>query len=235
MILWFQRMEIEDILAVVIFACVGGMAAAGGAVGGAVGDYLAKKSIWHHKYSRIWVNHVSIMAGIPGAAIFFLGLPYYIWWSYALFGLWFGFSVAWCPGNNAAIMSDLFPQRLHPLSFAMQFWVEGTVSAFGPFLCALLNDYVFHTRELAVPQYIFKSFTIEKQEELLHGFGMSILTVCIIGWSLCACAYLPAYWSYPRESLFLRGLTDNNDNMDKEHKKQVVVAAETDENVEPEK
>ena len=63
MILWFQRMEIEDILAVVIFACVGGMAAAGGAVGGAVGDWLAKKSVWHHKYSRIIVNHCSILAG----------------------------------------------------------------------------------------------------------------------------------------------------------------------------
>ena len=120
--------------------------------------------------------------------------------------------MAWCPGNNAAIMSDLFPQRLHPLSFAMQFWVEGTVSAFGPFLCAVLNDRVFQTGDLAKPQAIFKSFSIQKQEALLRGFGMSILTVCCVGWLLCAAAYAPAYWSYPRESLFLRGLKNKKED-----------------------
>jgi MFS family permease len=206
MILWFQRMDIDDLLAVIIFACVGGMAAAGGAVGGTVGDYFSKKSEWHHKYSRIIINHCSIFAGIPGALIFFLGLPYYIWWSYALFGLWFGFSVAWCPGNNAALMSDLFPQRLHPLSYAMQFWVEGSVSAFGPFLCAILNDNVFKTNELAVPMVTFKSFSVKKQEELLTGFGMSIMTVCCVGWFLCGLCYIPAYWTYPKESMHLQNL-----------------------------
>ena len=200
LILWFERMEIQSMLAVVIFACVGGMAAAGGAVGGSVGDYFTKKSLWHFKYSRLLINYASVIMGIPGALIYFLALPYYTWWSYALFSLWFGFSVAWCPGNNAAIMSDLFPQNLHPLVFAMQFWVEGASSAFGPFLCALINDEVFKAKDLSLPQADFNALPASRRTELLNGLGMSLLTVCCVGWSMCLLTYSPTWFSYPKES-----------------------------------
>lgn len=200
LILWFERMEIQSMLAVVIFACVGGMAAAGGAVGGAVGDYFTKKSLWHFKYSRLIINYFSVLAGIPGALIYFLALPYYVWWSYALFSLWFGFSVAWCPGNNAAIMSDLFPQNLHPLVFAMQFWVEGASSAFGPFLCAVINDEVFMAKDLSLPQAEFNALPEKRRTELLNGLAMSLLTVCCVGWTLCLLTYSPTWFSYPKES-----------------------------------
>jgi MFS family permease len=200
LILWFERMEIQSMLAVVIFACVGGMAAAGGAVGGTVGDYFTKKSLWHFKYSRLLINYASVIMGIPGALIYFLALPYYTWWSYALFSLWFGFSVAWCPGNNAAIMSDLFPQNLHPLVFAMQFWVEGASSAFGPFLCAVINDEVFKAKDLSLPQADFNALPKSRRTELLDGLGMSLLTVCCVGWSMCLLTYSPTWFSYPKES-----------------------------------
>ena len=206
LIFWFQRMYIEEMLAVVIFLLVGGGASVSGVIGGLIGDKWSQKNPFGRKFGRLITAHGSIFAGIPISAIMMTTLPLEAeyWWLYAVAGGILGLSVGLVPANNASIQSDIFPQDLHALSFSLQFWVEGSISAFGPFMIGAFNDYAFDASDLSRPQAEYDSFSKERKQYLLRQFSYSVVTLCAVAWSLCFLSYIPAYRFYPKESLSMQ-------------------------------
>lgn len=214
LILWFQRMGISESLSLLIFASVGIGAALGGLIGGVLGDRISSRNTCGlgRKYGRIFVSHISVLAGIPFISVLTMAIPRLkeFWWCYALIGLFMGLTIAWPPANNSAIVSDIFPRRLHAIAYAVQYWIEGTVAAFCPYLVGYLNNEVFGGQDLTPPGGVneWNSFAPPRQRAALDAMGMSLMLVGVIPWGVAQLFYIPMYRFYPRCSISLQKAGD---------------------------
>jgi MFS family permease len=206
LILWFQRMDIPEGVAVVIFAAVGLGAALGGLIGGVFGDRLVKNNSCGigEKYGRILVAHISVIMGIPFISVLMFTIPReaQYWWVYAIVGGLMGLCIAWPPANNSANQSDIFSQRLHPMSFAIQYWIEGTIASFCPFTIGYLTENVFDGADLTPPggQTEWDSFSPEKKLHALNAMAKSIVLIGCLFWGVAQFFYFGMYYYYPKLS-----------------------------------
>jgi MFS family permease len=206
LILWFQRMGISEDIAVVIFAAVGIGAALGGLIGGIIGDRVTRLNVCGvgEKYGRIITAQYSVALGIPFSCALLLGIPRdkAYWWVYALVGGLMGISIAWPPANNAAMQSDIFPQRLHAMSFAIQYWFEGTIASFCPWVIGLLDTGVFEGEDLTPPggQTEWNSFGLDRKILALNAMANSIAVVDVVFWGVTMPFFIGMYFFYPRYS-----------------------------------
>jgi hypothetical protein len=199
-ILWFTKMGIQTPWNILIYAAIGLGAALGGLLGGLLGDFLHKTV--SKKYSRIFVAQLSVFNGIPLACVLFLVIPQTVSSQYIYFGFGFvfGLMISWCAGNNGSNESDIFDNNVLPTAFGLQFFVEGSVSAFSPFVVGSVAQFIYQSN---LENY--DSLNPQEQAESLAQFAKAPLTVCVVAWSLCFLTYIPMYIYYPRESRMLNG------------------------------
>ncbi len=133
-----------------------------------------------------------------------MGIPYKkeFWWLYAIVGGLMGLTIAWPPANNSAIQSDIFPQRLHPMSFAIQYWIEGTVASFCAVTIGYLTEHVFDGQDLTPPggQQEWDSFSEERKQVALSAMAKSLVVVGAGCWGVAQFFYFPMYYYYPERS-----------------------------------
>ena len=66
-------------------------------------------------------------------------------------------------------------------------------------------------KDLSLPQAEFNALPESRRTELLDGLGMSLLTVCCVGWSLCMLTYAPTWFTYPKESRHIASIEGRPD------------------------
>lgn len=211
LILWFQRMGIPQGLAFLIFLAVGVGAALGGLIGGILGDACARRGGRWAKYGRIWVAHFSMIMGIPYIAVLVNAVPYdwHLWWVYLLLGGAMGLTIAWPPANNSTILSDVFPQRMHAHAFAIQYWFEGGIASFSPYVIGELAKEVFGGGDITPPggEREWDAYSWERKEKALRAMAASFTFVAALFWGVAQFFYIPIYLYYPSRSLSLEGRT----------------------------
>lgn len=212
LILWFQRMGVPESLGILIYGAVGIGAALGGLFGGLLGDWISKRDLCGvgQKFGRISVAHVSVIMGIPFIAVLMNAIPYEFefWWVYALVGGLMGLIIAWPPANNSAVLSDIFPQRLHPIAFAIQYCFEGGLASFSPYLTGYLTSEVFGGKDLTPPggEAQWVSFSPERQHAALKGLAMSLTLIGVTFWGISQFFYILMYCYYPGRSRSLNNI-----------------------------
>jgi MFS family permease len=197
---WYERIGMGKTLSTLIFASVAIGAAVGGLVGGWVGDKISKRFPLR---GRSLLTLFSVMTGVVFAPCLLAAIPHRpeFTGAFIVTGGLMGLFISWPAANIAAIQSDIFPENLHPTSFAIQFWLEGSFSALSPMFVALLNDQVFGCALLMPPggEKEWLSFSVGKRELLLKGMANSLITVCCVFWLCCAMGVIVIYRNYPLE------------------------------------
>ena len=197
---WFQLLDINPFLAILVSAGPAAGAAIGGGIGGCIGDRLYRT--WSKKYARTAVSHFSVVVGPFLMIIMFFVFPQReeSWWMFGLYGLFAGMFISWSAPNNNAILSDVFPEATFPLAYGVAQLAEGSVSAWAPFAVAVIAEKVFDVGELQN----FDCKSDEEKEDDARGLSLAIFSVCCVGWGMCGVVVTGFYFYYPSESRSLQ-------------------------------
>lgn len=221
---WFQLLGIDPFLSILVSAGPAVGAAAGGGIGGIIGDRLYRR--WSKKYGRVLVSQASVTSGPFLMIILFFVLPQSsdFWWLFGIYGIFAGLAISWSAPNNNANLSDVFPEATFPLAYGVSQLCEGTVSAWSPFVVALIAENAFGVGQLQ--NFDLKSD--EQKAEDARGLGLSIFVVCCIGWGLCVLVIFPIYRYYPRESRTLNHVVEETPDPDHPEDLAATAVIETD-------
>ena len=98
---WFQLLDINPFLAILVSAGPAAGAAIGGGIGGCIGDRLNRT--WSKKYARTAVSHFSVVVGPFLMIIMFFVFPQReeSWWMFGLYGLFAGMFISWSAALRA--------------------------------------------------------------------------------------------------------------------------------------
>jgi MFS family permease len=122
---WFQLLGIDPFLSILVSAGPAIGAAAGGGIGGLIGDRLYRRC--SKKYGRVSVSQTSVASGPFLMIILFFVLPQSsrFWWLFAIYGILAGLAISWSAPNNNANLSDVFPEATFPLAYGVSQLCEG--------------------------------------------------------------------------------------------------------------
>jgi len=143
--LYFQLLGMSDFTASLLVAVFLACNAAGGLLGGLIGDWAARR--WPD-HGRIWVCQFSVGIGVPLSFVLFKALPLAsgvgVTVAYAAVLAATGLSITWAAtACNNPIFSEIVPPHMRNLVYAFDRSFEGAIAAAGAPLVGLLAEKAF--------------------------------------------------------------------------------------------
>lgn len=186
----------SDFAASLLMAIFLGCNAAGGFIGGVIGDWAASK--WP-SHGRIAVCQFSVGIGVPLSFILFKMLPltYTVLtaFSYALVLGVTGLLITWAAtACNNPIFSEIVPPESRNLVYAFDRSFEGAIAAAGAPLVGYLAQKLFHFEGTAA-----LSDDEEENQRRAKALANALLIMTTIPWTLCCLFFSALHWSYPRD------------------------------------
>jgi MFS family permease len=194
--LYFQLLGFSDLAASLLMAAFLAANAAGGLLGGVLGDAAARRFPDH---GRIVVCQFSVGIGVPLAIILFKGLPLSASAgaaaAYTAVLVTMGLTITWAaPACNNPIFAEIVPTINRNLIYAFDRSFEGAVAAMGAPLVGLLAERAFgFSGGAAVGDD--PSENLAKARSL----GSALLIFSAVPWALCAVFFSGLHWTYPRD------------------------------------
>ena len=144
--LYFQLIGLSDFSASLLMAVFLAANAAGGYLGGLIGDWAAQR--WP-SHGRIVVCQISVGIGVPLSVVLFKALPLSAGAGavagYATILATMGLTITWAAtACNNPIFSEIVPPHMRNLVYAFDRSFEGAIAAAGAPLAGLLAEKSFH-------------------------------------------------------------------------------------------
>lgn len=192
--LFFQVGGLSDLEASVLQALGLVASAAGGLLGGVLGDCAVRRCRLH---GRPLVAQISVFSGIPLACLTFMVDPPSTgtFWYYLFLVVMLGLTATWCgSGVNPPILSEIVPANSRSTIMCWQTALEGSFSAVcGNALVGLLAQDVFG--------YDLSNASREGASDphSRRALGSALSLTVALPWVLCLGFYTMLHWSYPRD------------------------------------
>jgi hypothetical protein len=216
--LWLQLVGFSALQASTLLGCSALGTAAGGLIGGSLGDWAAQR---RPLSGRIAVAQVSVAAGIPLMIVLLVLLPgspalHLCWPAYAATMLVTGAAISWTwAGCNSPIFSEIVPPELLSSVYAYDRSLENSLAACATPVVGLVAERVF-------------GFTVARADASLQGGGgaappgggadvfgssaaaraanaralaSSMLGIMLVCWTLCLLFYGVLYFTYPKDRI----------------------------------
>lgn len=197
--LWLQLLGFTDYSASVLMALFAGGCAIGSALGGYLGDVLARR--WPNS-GRIITAQLSVLLSLPLSCLLLKGLPTHdvghrtaMRSLYALVMFLFGLCISWCGSNNSAMFADIVPEQLRSTVYAFDRSFEGAVAACAAPLVGLVAERCFGFKGSVSSSEV----DIERDHANARALGNSLLVCLLVPWSLCLLSYTGLYITYPHD------------------------------------
>ncbi|KAK9820276.1 hypothetical protein WJX72_008508 [[Myrmecia] bisecta] len=193
---FLQLKGMSNLAASVLIGCFLGANAAGGLLGGWVGDRAARV---YPNHGRILITQFSVLVGVPFSLLMIKVLPYSgspasIAW-HALLLVSAGVLKTWAqPGLNNPVFSEIVPPSMRTMIFAFDRCFEGAVAAFATPFVGLLAEKVFGFDGIAE-----KTGDRETDLRKAHALGSALLCFMAIPWTCCFILYSGLHLTYPRD------------------------------------
>lgn len=173
-----------------------GCNAAGGFIGGLVGDWAASK--WP-SHGRVAVCQFSVGVGVPLSIILFKFLPMSVSVggaiAYAVVLGITGLLITWAAtACNNPIFSEIVPPESRNLVYAFDRSFEGAIAAAGAPLVGYLAQKLFHFEGSAA-----LSDDPEQNARRARALSNALLIMTTVPWTLCCIFFSALHWSYPRD------------------------------------
>jgi len=194
--LYFQLLGMSDFSAALLYALFLAGTAAGGLIGGWVGDVAARR---YPNHGRIFVTQFSIIACVPFSLLVLKGLP----WDgeprtvamYAVSLTAFGAMASWAaPAFNNPCFAEIVPEEMRTMIYAFDRSLEMALAALAAPLVGILAERVFG--------YEGTASASKRPGENLHNaeaLGNALLVCMIVPWTLCCIFYSGLHFTYPKD------------------------------------
>lgn len=195
--LFFQVGGLSDFQASFLQAFGQGTAAVGSLLGGILADCVTNRCLRLH--GRPLVAQISVLLGIPFAALTFLVIPSPSWafWYYLLMGCALGSTASWCAtGVNLPILSEIVQADNRSAIMAWQTALEGSFAAvLGNAMVGILAQNFFgydvsKAREDA---------SIMQNSASRDALGKALTLTIVVPWLICLTVYTLLHFTYPMD------------------------------------
>ncbi|CAL5221386.1 g3569 [Coccomyxa viridis] len=170
--------------------------AAGGQLGGFIGDYAAGRA---PKWGRIFICQLSVIAGMLLTLTLLKGLPTQhasaAYGSYMMVSIATGLLNSWpAPACTNPIFSEVVPARLRTFIYAFDRSFEMAIAACAAPVVAKLAESIFGFDGTATT-----SGDVAHDLSKAKALSNSLVVMCAVPWSLCAVIFSGLYFTYSRD------------------------------------
>lgn len=196
--LYLQLIGMSDLAASALMSLFLTGTAAGGLLGGYLGDRAAAR---YPNHGRIFVVQISVITGPIFSLWLFKAMPLNgenaTVATYAVLLLAFGLMKSWsAPACNNPIFSVLVPAHCRNLIFAFDRCFEGALASCAAPLVGLLAEKYFGFDGTAA-----RSADVDQNLAKARALGNALLVFLLVPWTLCLLFYTGLHYTYPRDRL----------------------------------